>query len=103
MHLIAANGSDENCLGDVSGTFGIVNVAPVVDQVAETINANNTHVTVTFEISGVVPYTSIDGDGNSVVSNDGSFTSSEILCGNGYYFEVDDGNAWSNHCKCGIY
>ena len=90
-----ANGSDENCLGDVSGTFDvIVNVAPVVDQVAETINANNTHVTVTFEISGGnAPYTIIDGDGNSVVSNDGSFTSSEILCGNGYYFEVDDGNA----------
>lgn len=105
-----ANTSDENCLGDALGTFDVqVNVAPVVDQIAESINANNTHVTVSFEISGGnAPYIVTDGDGNAVVSNDGSFTSAEILCGNGYYFEVDDGNACgpiivnaaSTNCPC---
>jgi gliding motility-associated-like protein len=90
-----ANLTDENCLGLVSGSSEVlVNTPPTVDSVTETINANNTHVTVSFNIlGGNAPYTILDGDGNAVTSNDGNFVSSEILCGNGYYFEVDDGNA----------
>ncbi|MDG1297527.1 MAG: gliding motility-associated C-terminal domain-containing protein [Saprospiraceae bacterium] len=90
-----SNLTDENCIGTVSGTMEvIVNEAPVVNNVVETINANNTDVTVTFEIvGGNAPYNIVDGDGNVIISNDGTFTSSEIPCGNGYYFEVDDGNA----------
>lgn len=90
-----ANLNDEFCPGLSSGTVEVVvNEAPVVTGVTETINLNNTDVVVSFTISGgEAPYTITDADGNTFTSVDGSFDSAEIPCGNGYYFEVDDGNA----------
>jgi len=87
--------SDANgCDGTGSGTALVeVNSPPTVGNISETCNGTNTGYTVSFTISGGDPAT------YSVTPFDGSFdvtgtvfTSNEIPSGNGYSFQVDDGN-----------
>ena len=85
---------DENCPGTVSGSELIdVNEAPTTDNEVVTINANNTGYEICFDImGGTPPYVITNGVDTLAITNDNFFCSAEIPCGNGYYFEVDDGN-----------
>ncbi len=87
--------TDENCPGGFSGNATVtVNEAPVITNVAETINGTNTAFTVSFEISGGDPASYVVTPANGAISAGPPyiFTSNEIPCGGSYNFSVDDAN-----------